>query len=559
MQDSEEPAGPSLVAQTAAPPQGSILMRMHRLDHSPVSRTGAAMFATAILMVAILLARTIAARGEPAFLGQDVDLYAAALALASLVFGLLLTRRPITIGIPEATDRRLVLVAIAVFGLLAIGALLIFGPSPATPDEEVALFQARLFSEFKVIGQYPSGLVDQMLLPAYHNTIILVGMDGRTMSVYWPGWALLMTPFVWLGVPWLLGPAMAALSVLLIGKLATLLAGARAGTIAVLLTVTSGAFLLNGMSIFPAGGHLTLSLLYAWLLLRGSTRDYVLAGLVGGLALVFNNPFPHAAFALPWLLWLLANPACRKRLIPLALGYIPGLVVLVGWLLIQSSLRTNDSNAVTVAWIDRFSLLINVPNPTIVSLRFWELVRAWAWSAPGLLLLAWVGWRRTRGQIGLQLLGASFVVTVVLYALFPSDQGLGYGARYYHVAWGALPILAAVPLATLGWERLRNVALVAALVGLLLVVPLEMSYAHGLTTISTVPMSELRAPGVDLSFVDFDKVRSPGITMNNDPSTKGFIALISHGPAADQALVDRYFPGARLVIRTSFGSGYARP
>jgi hypothetical protein len=209
--------------------------------------------------------------------------------------------------------------------------------------------------------------------------------------------------------------------------------------------------------------------------------------------------------------------------------------------------------------LDRLSQFINLPTLEIVVQRFWELLRAWAWSAPGLLLLAWVGWRRTRGQIGLQLLGASFISTVALYALFPDTQGLGYGARYYHVAWGALPILAAVPLATIGWERLRNFTLAAALVGLFMVVPLELTYGHGLAAISAGPMSELSMSGVNLCFVDFDQVRSPGLTLNNDPSTAGFIVLISHGPQADQALVDRYFPGARLVIRTSFGSGYARP
>jgi hypothetical protein len=47
--------------------------------------------------------------------------------------------------------------------------------------------------------------------------------------------------------------------------------------------------------------------------------------------------------------------------------------------------------------------------------------------------------------------------------------------------------------------------------------------------------------------------------MNNNPSTDGFLVLISQGSAADQALVDKYFPGSRLVVTTSFGSGYARP
>jgi hypothetical protein len=530
-----------------------------RLPAGPAGRTGVAMFATAILVVVILFVRMIAAGGVPFFLGQDVDPWSAALVLASMVFGLWLTRGPRLIPIPNATDRRLLLVALAVFGILAAGALFIFGTSPITPDEEAALFQARLFAGFEVIGHYPTGLVDQMLLPAYHNAIILVGADGRAISVYWPGWALLMTPFVWLGVPWLLGPVMAGLSVFLAGKIAVMLGGVRAGAIAVLLTVTSGAFLLTGMSIYPACGHLALSLLFAWLLLRGGKRDALLAGLVGGLALVFNNPFPHAAFALPWGVWLLADAERRRRIIPLIVGYVPGLVVLVGWVLLQGTLRTADASSANEVWITRLSMILTVPNLTSVSYRFWELARAWGWSAPGLLVLAWVGWRRYRGSDGMLLLGASFIVTVLMYCAFPTDQGLGYGARYYHVAWGALPILASVPLAAAGWERLRNFTVAAALVGLVLVVPLQAAYAHNLAGISNDPLSKLKQPGVDLCFVDFDQVRAPGITMNNNPSTQGFLVLISQGQAADQALVDKYFPGSRLIVTTSFGSGYERP
>jgi hypothetical protein len=532
---------------------------MHLSERSPATKTGAAVVATAILLVAILLARLILTQGRRPILGQDVDLPAAGLILMSVLFGLWMTRQPRSIPIPDATNRRLVVAALVVFGLLAVATLVVFGTSPTTPDEQAALFQARLFSEFKVIGQYPTGLVNHMLLPAYHNAIILVGDDGRAMSVYWPGWALLMTPFVWLGVPWLLGPTMGGLGAFLIGKLATQLHGAQAGTVAVLLTVTSGAFVLNAMSLYPAGGHLTLSLLYVWLLLRGKTRDYVLAGLVGSLALVLNNPYPHAVFALPWVLWLLKDSERRRRLVPLAIGYVPGLVTLAGWVLLQNTLKTHDSTAAAHVWLGQLPLLVNIPNVTNLGDRLEELTRVWAWGAPGLLVLAGVGWWLSHAQIGLRLLGASFLGTVLLYALFPSGQGLGYGARYYHVAWGALPILAAVPLVTIGWERLRNFALASAVIGLVLVVPLEMAYANGLATVASVPMSELRVPGADLCFVDFDQVAAPGMTINNNPSTQGFLVLISQGHEADQALVDRYFPGARLVNTTSFGSCYARP
>lgn len=45
----------------------------------------------------------------------------------------------------------------------------------------------------------------------------------------------------------------------------------------------------------------------------------------------------------------------------------------------------------------------------------------------------------------------------------------------------------------------------------------------------------------------------------DDASLVGPPVFVSFGPAADQAFVDHWFPGARLVVRNSSGSGDARP
>lgn len=116
-----------------------------------------------------------------------------------------------------ARPRSLVVIAVVAFVVLAAGSYLVFGTRPASPDEQVQLFQARLFAQFRVAATYPPGLFDRIIPIVYQNTFILVSPDGRAMSVYWPGWALLMTPFVWLGAPWLLGPAMASLGLYVIG------------------------------------------------------------------------------------------------------------------------------------------------------------------------------------------------------------------------------------------------------------------------------------------------------------------------------------------------------
>jgi hypothetical protein len=512
-----------------------------------------------VLVCGALLLMLVVTRAEQVQ-GQLADVPASVMVLTALLMGTAFRgsawpRRLVEFA---ARPRSLALIAFAAFVLLALGTLFVFGTKPLSGDEQAHLFQARLFAQFKLVANYPPDLLDRVVPVGIQNDVILVARDGRAMSVYWPGWALLMTPFVWLGVPWLLGPAMASLGLYVIGRLASLLAGAQAAAVAIVLALTSGAFIVTGMSLYPAGGYLTLNLLYSWLLLRGGRRDALLAGFVGGLALNLNNPVPHALFALPWLIWLAKDPVRRRRLVWLAIGYAPWIAVAFVWLAATSSLTASSGDPGGSFWRDRLPLLVNVPTIRIIWLRFWELTRVWIWGAPGLLVLAAVAWRRSAMGSAAWLLGLSFGFVVVMYAFFPDGQGLGWGARYYQAAWGALPILAAILLMRPDMERLRPMVLIAALAGLALVVPVQVSYARDLANVGYPPLRALEVPGADLYFVVTTKWGDPPIT-TNDPSLTGPLVLVSYGPAADQELVDRLYPGSRLVISNSSGSGYARP
>lgn len=538
----------------AAPPVGFL-----RFVPGPIA---VAVLLTATVVAAMLFVEALIFPNRTQWLAQTVDLPTAPLVLASLLVAILFPMPVVMFrALARLSLRRhpYLVIALIAFAVMAIGTVVVLGVTPISADEESPLFQARLFSEFKIMAQYPADLLGAAIPKVDQQVFVVVSQDGRAMSAYFPGWALLLTPFVWLGVPWLLGPVMAATAIYLIGRLAEQLTNARAAVIALVLTVMSGSFLLTGMSMYPDGGYLTLSLLYVLLLVRGRTRDDFLAGLVGGLALALKNPFPHAAFALPWLLWLLLDPARRKRLIPLALGYLPSLVVIAGWALLQTSLATPQIASSGGLWSSKLPLLVNLPSAYSLGLRFVDLMSSWSWGAPGLLVLAAVGWWQTRDNIPLRLLGASFVSTVLCFTLFPADQGLGYGARYFDVAWGGLPILAAAAISAPKTAALRRFVVSAALVGLILIVPVQLMVAHKLDTERAVPLEALRGPGVNLYFVDFTQGGVAETVLANDMPNGGELVLWSQGPEVDQSIVDRWFPGARLVTRNSFGSGYARP
>ena len=62
------------------------------------------------------------------------------------------------------------------------------------------------------------------------------------------------------------------------------------------------------------------------------------------------------------------------------------------------------------------------------------------------MILAVVGALRWRRDALCRLLTASALLTLFGYFLVPVDQGHGWGYRYFHSAWMALPLLATAAL-----------------------------------------------------------------------------------------------------------------
>jgi hypothetical protein len=521
----------------------------------------------AILLAAVFVTCFVVALrfglGTGAWFAQAVDVIAAPMTLLAILLALVMPRVGDTAlrAMTRLTALRspFLPLALAVLPLFALGTVLVVGVIPIAADELVPIFQARLFASFEAVAHYDPLLLDAAIPPVSQGVFVLVSPQGDAMSVYFPGQALLLTPFVWLGVPWLIGPVFGALGVYLIGRLGTTLINRTAGVFAMILALASGQFVMTALTPFPEGVHLTLSVAFLWLIVLGRPHHFLLAGLVGGLALALKNPFPHVLIALPWVLWLLVDSVRRRNLVPLIAGYVPGLVVIAAWLVLQNQLTPPSFHDEGGFWISKLGDIVELPTLFTVLVRFLEVVSAWSWSAPGLLVLAVIGWLRTDDQ-RVKLLGASFCITVVGYLFFPDQQGLGYGARYFHPAWGALPILGAAALIGLRNLRLTRFVFAAAVLSLVLVLPLHMFYGHLLNERRAEPLMALAAPGVDLYFVRFQGRNGVSETvLANDLAGTDEVVLVSQGDARDQQVVDRWFRGSRLVTKNEWGAGYARP
>lgn len=356
--------------------------------------------------------------------------------------------------------RRPGITAVAAFVLFSMGALLVYHDHPLSMDEYSARFQSEVFAGGQLAGKYPVALIDWLVPRPFQNHFLVVSHEtGEVISAYLPGFALLLTPFTFLGIPWACNPAISAISLLALHKVAReTLSSKEAGGWAILFALASPVFTINAMSYYSMPAHLLLNLVYTLLLLRPTPGKAFVAGLVGGLALVLHNPLPHALYALPWVAWLLYRRDFRSAG-TLVLGYLPLFGIGVGWIVLSSALQATASagneGGVAIltaggslqAWLGVVRKIVILPDMAVLLMRLAGTIKLWLWAVPGLLLLACLGFFSRSQNTAARLFLASAAATFVGYFLIPVDQGHGWGYRYFHSAWGVLPILAAAAVA----------------------------------------------------------------------------------------------------------------
>jgi len=503
------------------------------------------------------------------YLLRTQDLSGAALLLVLVVAAYVSPARQAVLGFVDAIARHPWRTAGLTFIVLCLGTLYVEQNHPLAQDEYAALFQSRAFAAGHLTGRFPPELLGRFVPPYYLNQFLYGSFQtGQVASAYWPGFALLLTPFSLIHAPWACNPLLASLALVLMGRLATRLTGEpRAGGWAMLFAIASPGFTGMAITYFSMNAHLLLNLVFVWLILERTPVRLVLAGVVGSFALVLHNPMPHTLFALPWIVWLALQPRRYRDLLALAVGYAPLAICLgLGWALLLSRIQGNtlyglfpfDGNPFhQVAnffwgWHIKMRTALAVPGDSVLSTRIAELVRLWNWAVPGLLALAAAGWWIGRRDARVRLLGLSFICTFLGYLAIGFTQGNGWGARYLHPAWGALPVLGAAALVSGGdgasRERLSTYAASLALLSLVFATLLRATQIHGYLEMHLANRPEAVAGARQIVFVTFDPVKYTADFVQNDPFLRNKIwYLLSYGRASDRALIASRFPGARLV------------
>jgi hypothetical protein len=480
----------------------------------------------------------------------EFDIQTAWLALAISLLAMAWNRSAPILQCVDFLGRHPIGLALAAVALVGVGSLTVYHAYPLSMDEYAAVFQAKIFASGHLAAELPRGLVNWLIVRGFNGSFLMASPQiGRAIGVYWPGFALLLAPFQFFNVPWLCNAMLSGLSIYLIYWIAKEMTGdRRAGGWAMLFALASGAFVADGISYYSMQAHLTANLLYVALLIQPSGYRAFGAGLVGSLALILHNPVPHVLFGIPWIAAMLMQDERRRYFWPLIGGYLPGIAIGLWWLLLRSEIGVGGAAIQGVA-----SGIFVWPDAALLNSRVAALVKMIVWATPCLFALALLGCARQAADSRVRLLASSAVLTFVGYLFVRFDQGHGWGYRYFHSAWGVVPILAGCAMTDRGQanSRLVSFAGATAILSLLLIVPFQLSQINRFISEHLAQIGPPQRPGNNVYFIHPQGGFYVADMIQFDPWLRTQdLWLVSHGRELDAQLVRQNWPDAVQVSRT---------
>ncbi len=470
---------------------------------------------------------------------------------------------------------------------LALGAFA-FQHLPHVEDEVAYLFQAHTFAGGALSVPAPPEAAQPGL-----DYYLLQVRDGRWFSTSVPGWPLALAPFAALGVPWLLNPILAGLSVLLAYAIALRRLGRDQADLVALMMASSPWLLAAAASLMPHTLTLTLMLFGWWMVIRAegaqrAGRRLFAAGLAFGW-IFLTRPLDGLILGGLTGLWVLAGP---RGSVARAAVYAAGCVVTGAILLLHnlamtgSPLRMALSDYLDGHWAPganafgfgpdigppggwgRLDLwpghgpveaVLNTINLT-ASLQF-DLL---GWSVGSLALLyAFFLWTRGKRVFDWVMVAVAATVILVLAFYWFADSYY-FGPRYWFLA--AFPLFY---LSARGYDALRarfpdedgahvridSILALSCLFGLLVFTPWRgaMKY-HEYGNFHASYRKALASGGFGNAIVLVAKNGEPGSAfMLNDPwlAPDRPIFLLDTG-TLDEAALKAAFPG-REIIRFDAG------
>ena len=188
----------------------------------------------------------------------------------------------------------------ALFVLVAsvLGSVFIFHRSPHINDEFGYLFQAKLFASGHLYAPSPCAK-EAFDFPHIIN-------NGRWYSQYPPGFPLLLVPWVVAGVPWLINPLFAALSIVVFYFLGLELFGRREGLLAAALGAVSIWLIVMSATMMSHTTNMFFFALFMLSIFRSVRKSSFLNGAAAGASFglaVLIRPYETILAGLPFFVF----------------------------------------------------------------------------------------------------------------------------------------------------------------------------------------------------------------------------------------------------------------
>ncbi len=295
-------------------------------------------------------------------------------------------------------------------------------------DEYAYYLQAEAYAQGKLWVPAPSPT-------SAFELMRFVEKDGKWLSVYQPGWSLLLAGPVALGVPvWLVNPLLGTLTTLGFYHLALRQMRREAAMLATLGLVTSAFFLFNFASLFNHGPGALAAVLFALcgvaFLETGDRRLALLAGAALGAPGFLRAP-NAVIFVIPFVFAVLADRRRWGGLLWLGVRGLPFASLLLGY----NKLITGDPLLLGQSWLLKGGEPLGVRSASSLNETVRRLVRLLLWTSPTIFF----GWPLALLAVARQK-RLSFVdflapITVLAFAFYGGEGGAQYGPRYYFEGW----------------------------------------------------------------------------------------------------------------------------
>jgi len=335
-------------------------------------------------------------------------------------------------------NKTIILISVIVFIATSLIAYFILQDFPNSADEYCYIYQAKTLCSGKFYN-------DAHPLQKMLSCVLIATKEGKTFSVFPPGWPLMLCIALFVKLPlFLLNPILGALGLGVLFLIAKELFDERVGFITIATLLASSFFLFNSASFFS---HALCALLiycavYCGILLLKTEKNLYafLIGLFGGFAFITRYYTTMLCF-IPLLVYIVANkPKLIKKIIWPILGAIPFIVFLA----LQNYSITGNVLTLPVSWVGLREygcgfiwgegFLFQKGGLYLAS----HLLDFVIWTPPLLLLIYILTMPRYLLMLKSPkfLCSAMFLIVIIGYFGFGVYGGNQYGARFYYEPYG---------------------------------------------------------------------------------------------------------------------------